>query len=121
MNAGLVLADAGNIGLLVCGALDTTSVIAYWARAHDDKHGRWWRTPFGLHLMCFMMAFAIVLDMNSIYLLTTGQVLPHVAPLMRPDWFAWVRVVSFCTLIPAVLGWRLYIIIRPPRPRLRSL
>ncbi len=114
MNAGTVLADMGNLGLLACAALDTAAVIAYQVRAHDDEHGRWWRSPFGVHLMCFMIAFAIVLDQAAVYLLTTDQVLLHAAPQLRPDWFAWVRVISFCTLIPAVLAWRLYIILRPP-------
>ncbi|HEX8006586.1 MAG TPA: hypothetical protein VF482_09190, partial [Trebonia sp.] len=114
MNAGIILADAGNIGLIACGMLDTSSVIAYWVQAHGGDGGKWWRSPFGWHLMCFMAAFAVVLDMNAVYLFTTGQVLLHTAPPGRPDWFAWVRVISFCTLIPAVLAWRLFIILRPP-------
>lgn len=114
MNEAVLLADVGNVGLAICAALDTTSVVAYWARAHDDQHGRWWKSPFGVHLMCFMLAFAIVLDQSVIYLLTGPGLLVSAAPGMRPDWFAWMRVISFTVLIPAVLGWRLYIILRPP-------
>lgn len=112
MNAGIALADTGNIGLLACAAIDTTAVISYAVRAHGE-HGRWWRSPFGLHLMCFMIAFAVTLDLSSVYLITSGQVLLHVAPV-RPDWFAWLRVIAFVTLIPPVLAWRLWIILRPP-------
>jgi hypothetical protein len=113
VNAGILLADTGNIGLLACAALTTASVIAYQATAHDGRHGRWWKSSFGLHLMSFMAAFAIVLDQSAAYLITSGQLLVRAAPF-RPDWFAWLRVTSFVLLIPAVLAWRLYIILRPP-------
>jgi hypothetical protein len=114
VSSAVLLADMGNVGLAVCAALDTTSVIAYWARAHDDQHGRWWKSPFGVHLMCFMLAFAIVLDQSVIALLTGPGLLVAHSPLARPDWFAWERVISFAVLIPAVLAWRLVIILRPP-------
>ena len=114
MNSGIFLADAGNIGLLACAAIDTAAVIAYAARARGGRHGRWWASPIGLHLMCFIAAFAVVLDMSAVYLITSGQVLVHAAPL-RPDWFAWLRTGSFCLLIPPVLAWRLWLILRPPK------
>lgn len=113
MSAGIVLADIGNIGLLVCAVLDTAAVAAYGLRARDSRHGRWWRSMFGLHLMCFMLAFAVVLDQGALYLLTGPGLLVRAAP-PRPDWFAWERGVSFAVLIPAVLAWRLCIILRPP-------
>lgn len=113
MNDAVVLADTGNAGLLVSAALTTAAVAAYAVRAHGP-HGRWWRTPFGLHLMCFMAAFAVVLDQSSIYLLATRSVLVPPA-VVRPDWFAWERVISFVVLIPPVLAWRLWIILRPPK------
>jgi len=113
VNASIVLADTGNLGLLACAALTTASVIAYHARAHGDG-GKWWHSPFGWHLMCFMIAFAVVLDQGAVYLLTTGGPLVSTAPPGRPDWFAWERVISFTLLIPAVLAWRLIIILRPP-------
>ncbi|HEY3652317.1 MAG TPA: hypothetical protein VGL33_30415 [Streptosporangiaceae bacterium] len=119
MNAGIFLADAGNIGLIACAAIDTTAAVSYAVRARGGTHGAWWRTPVGLHLMCFMAAFAVVLDLNSAYLITSGQVLARAAPV-RPDWFAWLRVTSFCTLIPAVLAWRLILILRPPGGRMTT-
>jgi hypothetical protein len=115
MNSGVFLADAGNIGLLLCAAIDTAAAAAYAVRARGGVHGSWWKTPTGLHLMCFMVAFAVVLDLNSVFLVTAGQVLVSVAPVARPDWFAWLRVASFCLLIPPVLAWRLWLILRPPR------
>jgi hypothetical protein len=113
VNAGIVLADTGNIGLLACAAIDTAAVIAYAVRAHGE-HGRWWRSPFGLHLMCFMIAFAVVLDQSAVFLLTGPGVLVAGPVPLRPDWFAWMRVISFAVLIPGVLAWRLWIILRPP-------
>lgn len=119
MNAGIFLADAGNIGLVACAAIDTIAAVSYAIRARGGAHGAWWRTPVGLHLMCFMIAFAIVLDESAVYLVTSGQVLARVAPI-RPDWFAWLRVASFCTLIPVVLAWRLWLILRPPGGRMTT-
>lgn len=110
MNSGVFLADSGNVGTLLCGAIDTTAAIAYAVTAR----GHWHRTPVGWHLMVFMIAFAVVLDMTGVYLLATGNVLVTVAPL-KADWFAWMRVASFCLLIPPVLAWRLWLILRPPR------
>ena len=114
MNSGIFLADAGNIGLIACAAIDTAAVISYAAKARGGKHGKWWASPVGIHLMCFIAAFAVVLDMSAVYLFTSGQVLPRV-PVPRPDWFAWLRVSAFDLLIPPVLAWRLWLILRPPR------
>jgi hypothetical protein len=114
VNSAVLLADAGNIGLIICAAIDTTATLAYGWKARGGEHGAWWRSPVGLHLMAFMAAFAVVLDMNSVYLLTSHQVLLPVAPF-RPDWFAWVRGLAFLLLIPPVLAWRLALILRPPR------
>ena len=116
MNSGIFLADAGNIGAITCAAIDTAAVISYAIRARGGTHGAWWRSPVGLHLMCFMIAFAIVLDLTAVYLITSHQVLVAV-PSLRPDWFAWVRTAAFVLLIPPVLAWRLYLILRPPRGR----
>ncbi len=118
MNSSLLLADLGNVGLVVSAVLTTASVAAYaWlARGQRGPHGRWWRSGVGVHIMTFMAAFAWVLDQSVIYMLTTTGVLLRAAPPFRPDWFAWERVISFDLLIPAVLAWRLAIIIRPPRP-----
>jgi len=114
VNSAVVLADAGNIGLILCAAIDTTAVTAYALRARGG-HGKWWKTPVGVHLMAFMVAFAVVLDETAVYLVTSHQVLLHVAPPLRPDWFAWLRGLSFVALIPPVLAWRLVLILRPPR------
>ena len=114
MNSGAFLTSAANIGLIVCAAIDTTAAVSYAVRARGGVHGKWWTTVVGRHLMAFMAAFAIVLDMSAVYLLTSGQVLVHAAPV-RTDWFMWMRIVSFDTLIPFVLGWRLLLILRPPK------
>ena len=115
MNSGDFLADAGNIGLILCAVIDTTAVISYAVKARGGEgRGAWWTSPVGWHLMIFMAAFAVVLGMTAIGLIATGNVLVSAAPL-RPDWFAWVRVSSFCLLIPPVLAWRLWLILRPPR------
>lgn len=114
MNSGIFLADAGNIGLIACAAIDTTAVIAYAVKARGGTHGKWWASPVGLHLMCFIAAFAVVLDMSAVYLLTSGQLLAAAAS-PRPDWFAWLRTASFDLLIPPVLAWRLWLILRPPK------
>jgi hypothetical protein len=114
VNSALILADAGNLGLIACAAIDTTATLTYAIKARGGSHGAWWRTPVGLHLMCFMAAFAIVLDMNSVYLIATGQVLLREVPF-RPGWFDWLRSLAFLLLIPPVLTWRLLLILRPPR------
>ncbi len=115
MNSALLLADAGNVGLILCAAIDTAAAAAYGWRNRGGTHGTWWSTPVGIHLMAFMVAFAIVLDEGAVYLLATGQALLRSAPLLNPDWFAWLRGMSFVVLIPSVLAWRLALILRPPR------
>jgi N-acetylglutamate synthase-like GNAT family acetyltransferase len=114
MNSGVFLAAAGNIGLVACAAIDTAAAVSYAVRARGGTHGAWWRSPVGLHLMCFMAAFAVVLDLSAAYLLATGRVLAA-APGYRPDWFAWLRVIAFDALIPPVLAWRLWLIWKPPK------
>lgn len=115
MNSALVLADAGNLGLIYCAVIDTAATLAYAWKARGAGHGAWWKSPYGWHLMVFMGAFAVVLDESAIFLLTSHLVLLREAPILHPDWFAWLRGLSFITLIPAVLTWRLAIILRPPR------
>ena len=114
MTAGVFLADLGNLGLILSAALTTAAVAAYAVRG-SGTHGvlPWWRSPFGLHIMLFMVAFAIVLDEAAVYLITTGNVIVHQVPFSA-DWFAYLRVLSYVVLIPAVLGWRLVIILWPP-------
>ena len=116
MNQELLLADLGNIAVTVSAVLVTVSVAAYALRARNDKHGRWWKSRTGWHLMSYMAALADILDQGVIYMLaTTGLLLRHVPPF-RPDWFAWERVLSYLVLITAVFAWRLVLIIRPPQP-----
>ncbi|HEV2370931.1 MAG TPA: hypothetical protein VGS19_02080 [Streptosporangiaceae bacterium] len=116
MNQELLLADLGNIAVTVSAALVTVSVAAYALRARNDKHGRWWRSRTGWHLMSYMAALAFILDQGVIYMLaTTGLLLRHVPPF-RPDWFAWERVLSYLVLITTVFAWRLVLIVRPPQP-----
>jgi len=111
MNGAAFLTNLGNIGLIISAALTTGAVAAYAVRGRGSSRMPWWRSPFGLHLMCFMSAFAITLDLDGIYLAAThfGWVAPSAS-----DWFAWLRTVSFAVLVPAVLTWRLWIILRPP-------
>ncbi len=108
MNSALVLADAGNIGLLACAAIDTTAVTAYAVRARGG-HGKWWKTPVGLHLMLFMIAFAVVLDEAAF------AIVMRWAGTRLPGWYPWLTTVSFVALIPPVLAWRLVLILRPPK------
>lgn len=114
--SAVALADTGDVGLLACAVIDTAATLAYAWLARGGQHPAWWRSPFGLHLMCFMAAFAWVLDLSVIHMLTTSGILIHRIPLAtaRDDWFAWLRVGSFTVLIPVVLAWRLWIILRPP-------
>jgi hypothetical protein len=114
VNAGILLADIGNVGLLACAVLTTAGVIAYAIRGRGSSAMPWWRSPFGLHLMCFMIAFAIVLDESAAFLVTGPGILVRQGLPGPLDWFAWLRVISFTTLLPAVLAWRLWIILRPP-------
>lgn len=115
MDSGVALADAGNLGLLASAAIDTAAVIAYAVKARGGTgHGAWWASPVGWHLMVFMAAFAVVLDLLAAFLIATGAVLVAVAP-PRPGWWAWARVMSFDLLVPPVLAWRLVLILRPPR------
>jgi hypothetical protein len=108
-----VLADLGNVGLYATALLTTAAVAAYAVRGSRPGRMPWWRSPFGLHLMCFMIAFTIVIDEDALYLLGVSA---GAAPF-QTAWFAWLRGISFAVLIPAVLIWRLVIIIRPPGRR----
>ncbi|HEV2258593.1 MAG TPA: hypothetical protein VGS06_36190 [Streptosporangiaceae bacterium] len=116
MNQSLLLADLGNIAVTVSAVLVTASVIAYAVRNRGGKHGRWWRSPAGRHLMSYMAALAFILDQGVIYMLATTGLLLHRVPPFRPDWFAWERVLSYLVLITFVFAWRLVLIIRPPQP-----
>ncbi len=109
MNSALVLADAGNTGLILCGAIDTTAAIAYGWKNRGGGHGKWWGSPVGLHLMLFMIAFAVVLDEASF------AIVMRQAGARPPGWYPWLTTVSFVALIPPVLAWRLILILRPPR------
>ncbi len=108
MNSALLLADAGNVGLILCAAIDTTAVTAYAVRARGG-HGKWWKTPVGVHLMAFMIAFAVVLDEGAFAIIARWLRVP------LPGWFPWVQTVSFVALVPPVLAWRLVLILRPPK------
>ena len=116
MNQALLLADLGNIGLAVSAVLVTASVAAYALRARNDRHGRWWKSRTGWHLMSYMAALAFILDQAVIYMLATTGLLLRRVPPFRPDWFAWERVLSYLVLITFVFTWRLVLIIRPPQP-----
>jgi hypothetical protein len=115
VNQALLLADLGNIAVTVSAVLVTASVAAYALRNRGGRHGRWWRSVTGWHLMTYMAALAVILDQGVIYMLATTGVLPSRPPPFRPDWFAWERVISYAVLITGVFGWRLALIIRPPR------
>lgn len=116
MNSALLLADLGNIGITVSAVLVTASVAAYALRNRGDRHGRWWRSGTGWHLMTYMAALAVILDQGVIYMLATTGLLLRTPLPFRPDWFAWERVISYLVLITGVFAWRFVLIIRPPRP-----
>ena len=116
MSSALLLADLGNIAVTVSAGLVTASVAAYGVRNRGARHGRWWKSPAGWHLMSYMAALAVILDQGVIYMLTTTGLLLRSAPPFRPDWFAWERVISYGVLVTAVFAWRLVLIIRPPKP-----
>lgn len=116
MNQALLLADLGNIAVTASAVLVTVSVAAYALRARNDRHGRWWKSPVGWHLMSYMAAMAFILDQGVIYMLATTGLLPRRVPPFRPDWFAWERVLSYLVLITFVFAWRLVLIIWPPKP-----
>ena len=119
MSAGVYLADAGNIGIIISAVLTTGAVVAYAVRSRGANGILpWWRTPFGLHLMAFMMAFAVVLDESAGRMIATGTVTVHAVPF-DAGWFVWLSVLSYLLLVVPVLGWRLWIIFWPPGRRKR--
>lgn len=63
----------------------------------------WWRSEEGRHLFSFQVVVAAVLSLSVVRV------------LFDPDgsvaWFAWLRLVVFA-LVPIVLAWRLWLIIR---------
>ncbi len=116
MSSALLLADLGDVAVTVSAVLVTASVAVYAVKNRGGtRHGAWWRSVTGWHLMSYMAALAWVLDQGVIYMLTTTGILLRHAPPFRLDWFAWERVISFLVLITFVFAWRLVLIIRPPR------
>lgn len=82
-------------GLLVLSALLATAfVIVYHFSAV------WWESHDGRHVMAFMGALALVIDLAVLRLIVG-----------RPEWFEIVRTLTF-TAIPIVLAWRLAILIK---------
>ena len=81
MSAGVFLADAGNIAIIISAAFTTAAATAYAVRGRGTSAVMpWWRTPFGLHLMAFMCAFAVVLDESAGRMIVTGTVTVQAVP-----------------------------------------
>lgn len=90
-----VLRILGSVEIVVAALLANACVLAYHLLAD------WRRERLGPHLMAFMVAIAMVLDLSAV-----GQF-----AFRGSLWFAVLRLVTF-TAIPIVIGWRLAIIIR---------
>jgi len=84
----------GNVLLVISALIATAFVTVYHLSA------LWWRSPDGRHVMAFMAALALVLDL-AVLRLFVGH----------PEWFETVRTFTF-VVIPIVLGWRFSILLK---------
>ena len=82
----------GTIGIVYLAVVTTLSVFAYatipW---YKDRRMGW-------HLMAYMTAVAISLDLSAIRL------------LWNPGWLVYLRAFIFLVLLPIVLTWRLVLV-----------
>lgn len=87
----------GNILLFISALIATAFVLLYAVSA------RWWQSEEGRHLMSFNAVISAVLWLSVI----------RVWVPIPPDtpWFAVLRLVVF-GLVPIVLGWRLYLLVK---------
>lgn len=98
----------GNVFLVVSAVPATISVIAYdlSTRRHiqpDGRRERWWSSGWGLHLMTYMMAIALVLDLGVIRLV-----------FGETEWFFVLRSAAYLLLVVA-LYHRMWLLIQAYR------
>lgn len=91
-----ILQVAGNV-LFVWAAVVATASVVVHARVS------WWRSEMGRHLMAYMGAMAIVLDLGVIRLLAGDSFA-----------FQLVRLVTFIS-VPIVMTWRLWLQVKAQR------
>jgi hypothetical protein len=90
----------GNDLVVLSAVFAGASPILYAILPNSRK--TWWRDIMGKHLMSYMAVIGLVLVESAI------AVLFHVT--RRDDWFAELRLITFC-LVPVVLAWRMIIIV----------
>lgn len=83
----------GTIGVYLSAIVSTVGFVAFVSLA------RFWRSRGGWHVFWFMLVITWILDLIVVRLI-----------LGDAPWFAWLRAASFALGLPAVLGWRLWII-----------
>lgn len=85
----------GNVGLILASLPANVSVVAYHLstrrRAGRPDVVRWWESPWGRHLMVFMVAFALVLDLGLVRLAFGDS-----------WWFAGLRAGAYLLLVAAL-------------------
>ncbi|GAB1823588.1 putative phage holin [Herbidospora sp. RD11066] len=69
---------------------------------------RWWRSGYGRHMLAFMGALAVIIDVWVARLL-----------LGEWSWYPELRLAAFA-LLPIVTGWRLAILLRALPAELRE-
>lgn len=89
--------------LIVSAFIATEFIVAY----HVKTRGGWRDTPMGKHLMVFMAAIAVVLDVTAI----EDFVEDVVGFTTMPEWWEWFETSVFIS-IPCVLLWRRIILAR---------
>ena len=87
----------GNAGLVYCAIIGTASVVIHCRVP-------WRASRMGRHLMAYMFAMAIVLDLGVVRLVFGDS-----------WWFALLRLVVFLTAIPLVMTWRLVLQVQAQR------
>lgn len=97
-----LLYAVGSVLVVVSALLADACVLAQALLA------RWWETPQGRHVFAFQVALALCLDLWTLRL-----------AIPEGDWFLFARMAAFA-LIPAVLAWRLAIILRTWRTARRN-
>lgn len=86
--------DVGNVGIWLSGVLSTTGLLLYGLTA------RWWSSRAGWHVFWFMAVITWIIDLILVRMI-----------LGDAPWFAWLRALSFAVGLPAVLGWRIALIL----------
>ena len=107
MTSATVAQDIGNVLLIISMALAVACVVAY----HIKTRGAWNASEVGRHLMVFMFSMAAVLIVSVIRVIIVSGFDSD-----EPSWFFDVRILIFAS-IPAVLAWRLYIILTADRDK----